>query len=354
MSEATIFDADVHLSYSLNTIADYCDDTYSAEKLQTLDRGPWSHRPSSGWAGKLGGRVPGGVEISDAETTDEVLCKDFGIDHPICNVMTGLSSVSDTDLAVHMAPACNNLLLDRFLDEKEHFYGIASVAPQRPDKAAEEIDRVAGEDQIVGILLYNAHAGLPLGDVKYDPIYEAADDNDLAVAYHGGAINGFVSQFPIQNYGHETFMSVHTLSHAYQSMSLVCSLIENGTFVKFPDLNFVILESGIGWVPYMMYRLNKEYAIRRSSVPLLERQPEDYIRESMYFATQPIGEPNNPRDMNEMIKLVGPESIMFSSDYPHWDFDHPDALDKHLRSFSAEERKQVLTETPAEAFGVDL
>jgi predicted TIM-barrel fold metal-dependent hydrolase len=59
--------------------------------------------------------------------------------------------------------------------------------------------------------------------------------------------------------------------------------------------------------------------------------------------------------MKQMIDIIGPESLMFASDYPHWDFDHPDELSKYLRTmFTEEERQQVLYETPKEAFGLSI
>jgi predicted TIM-barrel fold metal-dependent hydrolase len=187
-----------------------------------------------------------------------------------------------------------------------------------------------------------------------DAIYDAAEENDLAVAFHGSAAPTFRYDFPIQNQGLERFLEVHTLAHLWQSSLALTSLIVQGVPEKFPDLNFVFLEAGISWAPYMMWRLNKEYSIRRSEAPLLEKSPEAYLREQFYFASQPLGEPNDPTHMQQMIDIMGTDSIMFASDYPHWDFDHPDELGTHLRTtFTEAERTQVLNETPKEVFGLD-
>jgi predicted TIM-barrel fold metal-dependent hydrolase len=75
----------------------------------------------------------------------------------------------------------------------------------------------------------------------------------------------------------------------------------------------------------------------------------------MYFASQPIGEPNNNSHMESLIDIIGTESILFATDYPHWDFDSPEALDKHLQStYSPEERKQVLSGNSAELFDLNI
>jgi len=352
LRDVTVVDADVHVSTPTEVVTEYLDTPYDV-KLRSFSRANYQYRPTSGWDPYVGGKIDSERSVIDPDETYEILCEDFLIDYPVLNVLGALTTVPDTDLAVQLSKAFNDMLLDRFLDVKQNFYGLATIAPQAPDKAAEEIDRVASEDQIVGILLCSTSAQTPLGDPKYDPVYQAVEDNGLMVGYHGTAAGGFVTQFPIQNQGFETFTSIHTLTHAWSQMATVASLIEHGTMTKFPDIDFLLMEAGISWVPYMMWRLNKEHAIRTSEAPLLEKTPEEHIRESLYFSSQPLGEPNDPDQVQQVLDIVGVDSMMFASDYPHWDFDHPNELDKHLRShFSETEREQVLDEVPSHVFGI--
>jgi hypothetical protein len=105
----------------------------------------------------------------------------------------------------------------------------------------------------------------------------------------------------------------------------------------------------------MMFRWNKEYGMRRREAPLLEKSPEEYIRESFYFASQPLGEPNDPAHLKSIIDILGTDRLMLATDYPHWDFDHPDALDNHMKRFyAAEDRERVLSGTANEAFDLGL
>ena len=72
------------------------------------------------------------------------------------------------------------------------------------------------------------------------------------------------------------------------------------------------------------------------------------FRGSTYLITE------RPEYIKNIIDIIRTDNIVYSSDYPHWDFDHPSGVDKHLRSqFSAEEREQVLHRTPVEAFGLE-
>ena len=348
MPDTTVVDVDVHLSVPATAVAAYCDEPYASH----MRNDGYAPLPASGWDRNLRGKIEH-YTVRSPEDVQRTLVDEFGIDHPVLNPTSKLTRLPQTDLAVHLMSAYNDLLLDQYLDDHPDFYGLAALATQDPSAAAEEIDRVADEDQICGVYLVTTGPTPPLGDPSYDPLYRAAEDRGLHVAFHGSG-GAFMFEFPRQNQGFEKFINVHTMAHTWSQMMTLSSLVVQGTPVKFPDLNFTFLEAGLGWVPMMMFRLNKEYAIRRSEAPLLERQPESYIRE-MYFASQPIGEAADPRHMNQLIEMIGADSLLFATDYPHWDFDHPAAFDAHLKAvFDEDEREQVLSGNAAEAFDLDL
>jgi hypothetical protein len=347
-----VIDTDVHLSVPFDELATYLDEPY-----RSITANP-TYTPvnRSGWDRYMGGKIESQKrDARSPEALDARVCDEFGVDVPILNSFPVLNSVPEDDRAVAMMSAYNDHLLDRFLDERDHFRGLASVATQDPEAAAAEIDRVGDEDDVVGLYLLNSGADPPLGDPSYDPLYRAADDHDLAVAFHASAGAPFARDFPIQDAAFNRFLATHILAHPWAHMLTLTSLLVNGTLAKFPDLNFAFLEAGYAWVPYMMFRFNKEYAMRRSEAPLLERTPEEHVRESCYFSSQPVGEPNDPEHLASVIETLGPERLMLATDFPHWDFDHPDALDEHVRRyFSDAERERVLGGTAAEAFGLSV
>ncbi len=63
-------------------------------------------------------------------------------------------------------------------------------------------------------------------------------------------------------------------------------------------------------------------------VPYLEKRPSEYMAERMWFATQPIEEPDNPQHMIDTIHHIGDDRVIFASDWPHHDFDHPRGITK--------------------------
>jgi predicted TIM-barrel fold metal-dependent hydrolase len=350
IESATIADVDVHVISGLTP--------------ETVD--PYVEPPHQGWLtnprtglkperdpymqGKIEPRTHDGPE----QLVDE-LCGDFHVDHPIINPFAGLSKYHVHDLATALMRGYNQALLDHFLDDHDRLRGMIEIAPQKPDAAAEEIDEYGDEDSIVGVWLLSTGASPPLGDPKYDPIYQAAEDNGLPIAYHGAGPGAFHREYPLHDIGMQSMMEIHSLAHPWNQMQTLVSLTVNGAFVKFPDLDFVFLEAGIGWLPYMTFRLNSEYGMRRMEAPLLERSPEEYIRDQVYVSTQPLGEPRRAEHMRSLIDVVGADNIMFASDYPHWDFDHPDGLDRHLREmFDESQRDRVLHGNANEVFGLGI
>jgi len=348
LEEETLVDTDIHLTVPLEELAEYVDSPHREYLLSDSVQ-----MKSPGWDPTMAGKIEE-RDLLSPEQIEEELCGELHVDHPLLNSFVNLSRLSQHDTAVHLQRAVNDHLLDQFLDDHD-YKGLATVQTQTPEAAAEEIDRIADEDGIVGVFLPTTGPSPPLGDPEYDIMYEAMEDNGLPPVYHGATNSGFDVGFPKQNAEFQKFAEAHINAHLWSQTMTVTSTMVNGLPEKFPELDFVFLEAGLAWVPYMMFRLNKELAMRRSEAPLLEKQPEEYIRESYYFASQPIGEPMNPSHMQDIIDMIGAESLLFASDYPHWDFDHPSELNKYLREmFSAEDRKRILHGNASEIFDLQI
>jgi len=127
------------------------------------------------------------------------------------------------------------------------------------------------------------------------------------------------------------------------------SMVTTGVPVRFPRLRIGFTEAGISWVPFIMWRLDKEYNEMRREVPFLEDRPSRYVRQ-MYFVTQPVEEPENPRHLAATIDVIGDEHVLFASDWPHHDFDHPrQVFDLPL---SVETKRRIMGENALRLFGI--
>ena len=190
------------------------------------------------------------------------------------------------------------------------------------------------------------------GDRKYDPIYEAAQAVDIAVMFHaGGSLMLPVLPFDLRQL--DSWFSQHTYSHNIALMASLTNLLSTGVPVRFPKLRMIFIEAGISWVLHLMQRLDRAWEDHRDEHLLLTEPPSTYMRRNMYFATQPIEEPESLRDMAEVIRLMGGEdTVLFASDYPHHDFDHPKKI--YDIPVSAEVKRKIMGENALRALGLAM
>ena len=180
----------------------------------------------------------------------------------------------------------------------------------------------------------------------YDPIYEAAEEMGLPVMLHSVGI--IHPHFPFNLEHIESRIVRHPINHEFALMANLFTMIANGVPVRYPDLEIVFTEGGVSWVPFVMWRMDKEYAEIPTGAPFLERPPSDYIKE-MYYCTQPIEEPERARDLVTMIDLFdGRDKVIFASDWPHHDFDHPRKVLN--MPFDAQLKRNIMGETARRLF----
>jgi predicted TIM-barrel fold metal-dependent hydrolase len=101
------------------------------------------------------------------------------------------------------------------------------------------------------------------------------------------------------------------------------SLVIEGVLERFPRLKIVFIEGGLGWIPATTWRMDQHFERFRDEVPHLKRRPSEYVKQHFWFTTQPIDEPDEAKHLRSLIEWIGVDRMLFSSDYPHWDFDDP-------------------------------
>jgi predicted TIM-barrel fold metal-dependent hydrolase len=112
------------------------------------------------------------------------------------------------------------------------------------------------------------------------------------------------------------------LAQAFQAQ--VVSLVCEGVPVRFPRLPIVLVESGVTWLPALMWRLDKNWKGLRREVPWVDRLPSELIRDSVRLTAQPLDGPEDPARLAAVLDGLGSDRmLMFSTDYPHHQFDDP-------------------------------
>lgn len=319
-----VIDCDIHCTVpSVEALFPYLSDHWREYCSQSAFRGPvdtiyptgapTSVRPDY----QLADGKPAGsnVDLLRQHTLDSWQA-DFGI----LNCLYGVDSVHNPDTAAALAAATNDWLIDQWLPSDRRFRASMIVAPQQPEMAAHEIDRVGSHPGIIQVLL-PIHSRVLYGDRHYHPIYEAAARHDLVIGLHfGGAPGNPPSPSGWPSYYVEEYAG---MSQIFQSQ--VMNIIVEGVFDRFPSLRMVLIESGVTWLPAFLWRFDKEWKGLRRETPWNRMLPSEYVRQHMRLTTQPLDAPDDPRQLLETIEQLGSEDLLlFSTDYPHYHFDTPD------------------------------
>lgn len=280
------------------------------------------------------GMIPG----SDLGFLREQLLDRWGMQYGVLLPLLSAGKQLNLEWGAAMARAVNDWQLAEWLEPEPRLRASIVVPYEAPDLAVAEIERVAKLPGFVQVEL-ESRTHEPLGRRKYWPMYRAAAERGLPMAMHFGAQGGW----PITGVGSPSFYVEYHAGQLTAFQDQVISLVTEGVFEQIPDLKFVLIEGGFGWLPPLMWRLDRAYAKLKAEVPHLRRLPSEYIREHMWFTTQPVEEPHEPRDFPLMLDdLAMDDRIMFSTDYPHWDFDAPDAAIP--ASVAPELRRKVMAE----------
>jgi uncharacterized protein len=268
--------------------------------------------------------------------------KPFGTDIAICNCLYGAQAVYNQDLAMALCAAMNDWLAEEWLSKDERLRASVIVPWQHPELAAKEIGRRGADRRFVQVLLM-VLGDTPLGRRSMWPIYAAAEANDMPIAIHSGSTYRFA---PWTN----GWPSFHIEDQAAQSVGFqtqLLSLITEGVFGEFPRLKFVLTESGVTWMPSFLWRIDKLWRGLRMEVPWVKQPPSEIVADRVRLTMQPFDAPSDALIVGELIEQIGEDMMLFSTDYPHWNFDE---LNSAPEGFGPQLMAKLRTENPLKTY----
>jgi predicted TIM-barrel fold metal-dependent hydrolase len=242
-----------------------------------------------------------------------------------------------------LVSAMNQYFIDEWLSVDPRFRLNACVFPVDVEEAAAEIRKRAADPRVAGIFM--PLISTLMGDVHYDPIYRAAAENGLPIVIHPTGAEGTYPIAPPLAGGVPSTYTERHIGLCQVAAANVISLVGGGTFDRFPDLKVVFAEYGYTWAAPLMWRMDHEASRLATG---LERHPIEYMIENIRYCSQPVEEPTRPREMVQMVEMMGgDQTLMFSTDYPHWDTDNPSSI---LGNLKGELRNRVFYENARETF----
>ncbi|MBI4525772.1 MAG: amidohydrolase [Deltaproteobacteria bacterium] len=344
MSDYRIIDADGHVLELDDQLREHIGTPYKDLEWHrsfsfwpglTMDGYLRSLRNPGGWAGAgTGPNAQHWLNFLDNNGIElTVLYPTQGLTH---------AAIRDRDWAVALARAYNDWLYHRFMEISPRLLGVALLPVQDIQEAVKELRRCVDELGMVGAVLPAVAAGGTLfSGPEFHPLWEEAQKLDVPISTHGGLSIPYLGLDSVTN-----FTVAHCLEHPFAQVRQLVSMIFEGVFELFPRLRFGCLECGIGWVPWLMDRMDEELECKPQYSPRCKLKPSEYLRRGNIFFAAEVEETALPL----AAQVLGPNVILWASDYPHErdqrDFskDIPNLLER--KDISDDIKRQIFFDNP--------
>jgi predicted TIM-barrel fold metal-dependent hydrolase len=251
--------------------------------------------------------------------------------------------IADPELQTACHAAWNDWAVEEFnAAAPERLCALAFLPGHAPDVAATELERCAALGHRGAIL--DAFR-VDLGDPAWDRLWATAEQTGVPISFH---INGGIS--PRLSYRIGKWQSA-----AYASLlpmqldEPLATMVFSGALERHPGVRLVLAESGIGWLPYFLTRMDGEWEELGSKLDYAPSvPPSELVRRQVIltFEQEPLAE--------RFIPLIGAESCMWASDYPHTDSTFPNsrrAIEETLGTLPPADVRRITATNCAELYG---
>jgi len=283
-------------------------------------------------------------------TDPELRLKDQERDGVQAEVLYGILGttrrLNDAEAAVELMRIYNEWLADFCDAHPDRYAGLACIPNHPVEAAVDEIRRVMKRGGVRGLELANQHDIVPLWDPQWAPLWEVVNEARLPLHFHtvGGQRPDFEKLPPPLG---QVARAVHITGFQMHMATILTSVIFSGVLERYPNLKIVIGESGIGWIPYVLERMDAEWEDQFKDLSLI-MPPSEYWRRQCRatYQTDRIG-----------IKLVddlGHDTFMWGSDFPHPDGIWPDSaefIERELGHLPAAVRQKIVCENAGKLYG---
>jgi predicted TIM-barrel fold metal-dependent hydrolase len=296
--------------------------------------------PGAG-AGPAGACIPGGMAPGKQLTWADILpgshdpdarlrvMDEEGIDQalffPSIHLLWG--DVKDPAIAAETCRAYNNWMSDFCKRSPDRLFGMGIVPLQDISLAIAEAGRLRTLG-LTGLITRPGRFGdLALYDERCDGLWRRAVDDGLAVGVHG-SFGSRMPSFSSGRYRGNVFYD-HMVAHPFGQMAVVMDLIAGGVLDRFPGLRVGFFESGLGWIPYWLDRLDEHFEVMGHHTPWLKRRPSEIFASQCFVSM----EADEARGLQWLIEKDLGHCVLWGSDYPHFDSTYPGAYAEALDTF---------------------
>lgn len=257
-------------------------------------------------------------------------------------------SLSDLDLLIATQRNYNDWMADQQVKSNSRLVGLAALPVQDPEAAVAELHRAIGLGYKGIVIPSNAPRERKYSDSEYDPMWALAQEAGLPVAFHVACmshvpdwVKAMGTRDPVVQYAGSP-----TLIH-----DTMVELMVRGVCAKFPDLKFVLAEFNAGWIAHWLDKAQQGWA-REYAKDTSIGMPVDLLEvwKRQFFAT--IEDDTAALGTRE---LIGEETLLWGSDYPHTDSTWPcstQVLDEMFETYSTESRDKITRTNAANLYSL--
>ena len=285
-------------------------------------------------------------------TTPALRIKDQDLDGIDAEVMYGILGIglkmTDRELIQVVYEIYNDWAGDFCKTNPRRFVSLACIPNHDPIAAAKELRRAAslglkGADFAVSTAVY------PIWHGAWDALWAAAQECRMPISFHtiGYPVREPADEQMAKDY-YLRYRATRTTMFQMSAAEYLASIVFSGALDRFPGFKFVLGEAGVTWLPYILDRMDEEYEDRYYQLNL-SMKPSELWRRQGYSTYQ--REPS----LAPMISLIGEDTIMWGSDYPHPDGIWPDSqkwIAEDLGSVSPAVQRKILCENAGKLYGL--
>src|ERR1700741_75025 len=243
-----------------------------------------------------------------------------GIDYQAINVNAwGYSA--DRALAKDLIKLQNEKISDYCAAHQDRFVGMATLALQHPDLAADQLDEAVKKLGLRGAAIGGSVEGAELSDRRFDPFWAKAEELGVLLFMHPQPAPGTTQNMRLQGKGGLG----NTIGNPLETTVFLSHLIFEGTLDRFPGLKICGAHGG-GYLP--SYSGRSDALCGRGSgadCRALKKKPSEYFKKELYVDTMVFHE----EGLRHLIAELGVSQIVYGTDYP---FDWPVGIDFVLKA----------------------
>jgi uncharacterized protein len=274
--------------------------------------------------------------------------------YPTAGLHFGAMSNTNVELVVALCRAYNDWASEYCKVAPDRLFAPAMVPQIDVAETILETRRAVEELGMLGVTMRPNPIGRTVEDPAWEPLWELLNDLEAPLAFHEGgqvppAGNGRSPQFGSDRT--DNFIYLHMMSHPFEMMAAMLSMIGGGILDRYPKLRVFFVEAGCGWVPFWLHRMEQRAHFASPYEGMqLELRPTEYFQRQCFVSA----DADEDAVLAAFVSCLGSDNVCWSSDFPHPDHVWGGLVEEFSQrtNLTDETKVKVLAANAARAYGL--